>query len=183
MLKGKKVSIRAFEKEDLEEYTRKSSNPENQKKQFTFMLKKMSDIYQQFEKDGLLSIEGGRLLILSKENEILGYVSFFKGSPYINGYEIGYQIFEEENKGKGYATEAVELTTSFLFDYQPILRIQICTSEENLSSERVALKAGYTYEGTLRAVFKVRGRLVNNKLFSITRDDWESLKMNETSRR
>lgn len=178
MEKGEKVSIRVFKREDLEEYVRVSNQTGNHNKRFTFMLKKMSDIYQQFEKDGLLTKEGGRLLITSKNDEILGYLSFFKGSPYVNGYEIGYQIFKEENKGKGYATEAVQLLTTFLFEYQPVLRLQICINEGNKSSERVALKANFTYEGTLRAVFKVRGKLVNNKLFSITREEWEHIKNN-----
>lgn len=172
MTEGNKVNIRVFERADIEKYAKLTLGINEEKKNFTGILKKISGIYQQFEKDGFLSKREGRLLIVSKEDEILGYCSFFKGSPYVNGYEIGYQIFREEHRGQGYGTEAVVLLTKFLFEYQPVLRLQICMSEENAYSEKVAIKAGFTYEGTMRSVFMIKGNPVNNKMYSITRAEW-----------
>ena len=172
MKEGNKVNIRVFQREDIEKYAKLTFGICEAEKNFIGMLKKISGIYQQFEKDGFLSKSEGKLLIVSKEDEVLGYCSFFKGSPYVNGYEIGYRIFKEGHRGCGYGTEAVLLLIRFLFEYQPILRLQICMSEENVYSERVAIKAGFTYEGTMRSVFKIKGNPVNNKMYSITRAEW-----------
>lgn len=38
-------------------------------------------------------------------------------------------------------------------------------------SERIDLKCGYQYEGTLRHVQTINGRMVNNKIYSLLRDE------------
>lgn len=172
----KGIRIRPFRREDLERYVLQTEENKEREVGLSFRLKRMSELYQAFEKNGLLSKEEGRLLIVSEEDQILGYLSYFKGSPYVNGYEIGYQIFSEVERKKGYGTEAVRQMVKFLFESYPILRLQICFREENIASQRVAEKAGFLYEGTLKSVYKVRGKLINHKLYALTRSEWEQNK-------
>jgi len=169
-----KIGLRRFAREDIEAFAKGVRRSKDSKNELSGMLRKISSLYQQFEKDGFFSREKGKLLIVLDQGEIIGYCSYFKSSPYVNGYEIGYQIFQEDHRGKGYGTQAVRLFTDFLFELQPILRIQICMDEQNHASERVAEKAGFSYEGIMRSVFQNKERIVNNKVFSIIRKEWEA---------
>lgn len=63
--------------------------------------------------------------------------------------EIGYWI-ASEHWGRGYATEATSTLARFGFS-AGLSRVQIQCDPRNIASARVALRAGFSYEGVLRA--------------------------------
>ena len=68
-------------------------------------------------------------------------------------------------------TEAVHIVTAYLFEHEPIGRIQILLDPRNAGSRRVAEKAGYTLEGTLRHAHFDRGEYLDLLVFSILRNE------------
>lgn len=139
------------------------------------VLRTMSDTKRIFNEHGFFSKEGGRFLIENKASEIVGDISFFKLAHYLEGYEIGYQIYKEQHRGKGYTSEALILFSAFLFDYFPINRLQICMEKDNIASEKVAQNCGYIYEGQMRNAWTVGGKVINNQVYSMIRE--EALKL------
>jgi RimJ/RimL family protein N-acetyltransferase len=57
----------------------------------------------------------------------------------------------EDGRGKGRATRAVRLMASWALPEMRLRRLQLHTDPENVASQRVAERAGFTREGVLRA--------------------------------
>jgi RimJ/RimL family protein N-acetyltransferase len=77
-------------------------------------------------------------------------VHFFDGLD-AGAAEVGYWVAEEA-RGRGVATGATRLAAEWAFEADPELaRLQLRADRENVASNRVAEKAGFTREGVLRA--------------------------------
>ncbi|MBN2796890.1 MAG: GNAT family N-acetyltransferase [Clostridia bacterium] len=176
MIQGKLINLRIMEERDLEHYIHLTNDYNEKGEFFPAIIRTPSATKRIFAETGFFSAEGGRMLIVNKYDEILGYVSFFPTTKYINGYELGYQIFKSEHRNKGYVSEALKLFTAFMFEYFNITRLQICMEVGNDPSEHVAKKCGYQYEGTMRNVCELNGRMVHNKLYSMIRREAPFLK-------
>jgi len=72
----------------------------------------------------------------------------FAGDPGLA--EVGYWL-RREARGHGAATTAVRLVAAWAFGELGIRRLNLQTAPENLASQRVAGRAGFTREGVLRA--------------------------------
>lgn len=84
--------------------------------------------------------------------------------------EIGYWL-GEEFWGRGIATAAIRAFVPFAMREFDLLRIFANVFVSNPASMRVLEKVGFVLEGTLRqAVFK-DGRVIDEVLYAITRDD------------
>lgn len=64
--------------------------------------------------------------------------------------EVGYWV-RAEARGHGYAARALRLLSDWLLEDPGIARVQLRADSENLASRRVAERAGYVEEGTLRS--------------------------------
>ena len=70
--------------------------------------------------------------------------------------ELGYTVTPSA-RGRGVATEGLLLLTEWAMRELDPLRIQLQISADNPGSKRVAERAGYVYEGTLRSVHFKQG--------------------------
>lgn len=181
MIEGKNINLRLMRRDDLETYVRLTNDTTAPGAFYPLVVWTMTETEQLFNEHGFFSDKSGRLLITNKEDEMIGFVSYFKGSPYMNGYELGYKIFNPKDHGKGYTTEAVKLFTAFMFEHRPISRLQICMIEGHAGSARVAEKAGYTFEGIMRDVAYHRGEIISNRLYGITRPEVPTLEKMKAS--
>ena len=107
---------------------------------------------------------------------MVGEITYFKGLWYMPGYEIGYQIYRKEDRGKGYITEALKIFTAYLFDAKQINRLEIELSAGNIASRKVAEKCGFKYEGLKRQAIFSRGKYEDAELFSLIREECPSLR-------
>lgn len=64
--------------------------------------------------------------------------------------ELGY-VVSPQARGLGVATRILELLSEWAFEELDALRIELWISAGNAPSKRVAERAGYRYEGTLRS--------------------------------
>ena len=78
-----------------------------------------------------------------------------------------------EEKGKGYATEAVRIIVDNLFLSHDIVRIQAETHPENTAHQRALESNGFTHEAIIRKSLFSRGAWRDSVLYSILREDWE----------
>jgi len=78
--------------------------------------------------------------------------------------ELGYAVAEAA-RGRGVASEALRRLTDWAFA-QGILRAELIISPDNEGSKRVAERAGYTYEGTLRSKHFKQGRREDQEVWS-----------------
>lgn len=176
MISGKLITLRLMKEADIEEFVELTNDTAHTGDCFPYVIRTISDTKKIFNDNGFFSKDGGRLLIVDKEDEIIGAISYFKNAAYVNGYEIGYQIFRSENRGKGYVSEALKLFSAFLFEHFSINRLQICMEKDNMASEAVAKKCGFTYEGIMRDAWTIRGKTISNLVYSMIRSEAPKLK-------
>lgn len=84
---------------------------------------------------------------------------------------VGYWL-RREARGRGSATVAVQLVARWAFDELGVERLELTTAPENVASQRVAERAGFTREGVLRGLTatKNEGRK-DLVMFSLLRAD------------
>ncbi len=63
---------------------------------------------------------------------------------------IGYALFEPAQRGQGIGTQALRLLQHYVAEQQTLKQLFIITDVENLASQRVAHKCGFTLIGAAR---------------------------------
>ena len=76
-------------------------------------------------------------------------------------------------RGRGLATRSVTLMTGWLFKLGAA-RVFLTIDSENAASAAVALRAGFTYEGTLRAYGVWAGQRKDVDVFAVLPNEWPS---------
>ncbi len=169
MIRGENIVLRTVRESDLETLFTLSSDFSRFGQFYPLRLRSESEYRKQFQENGLLSDEHTMLLITASER-IVGSIVFFK-VLYYDALELGYLIFDEQARNKGYATEAVSLLARYLFSAKKINRVQLAIVQGNLASRRVAEKAGFQLEGVLRGALFHAGKNHDLELFSLVRPD------------
>ncbi len=176
MIRGKRIKLRRFEEKDIPFYLKHIQDINSIGEFWPKNLITEKDIRKEFNETGFWSEKSGKLFIENEDGEIIGNMNLFKGIPYVEGYEIGYRIYEDKNRGKGYMTEALSLFASYLFAVKPIKRLQVNAVENNIASCKVALKSGFSYEGTIRNAYYSDGEYHNIKMHSLLASECPSFK-------
>lgn len=93
--------------------------------------------------------------------------------PAVASKEIGYSL-ARTRWGKGYMPEAVKRVISYTFDVLNVDVIMLRTADDNLKSQRVAEKCGFTYEGTLRHSFRTyNGQIREVRCYSLLKNEYK----------
>ena len=86
-----------------------------------------------------------------------------------NFANLGYWV-RESWQGREIALETVILVSEFGFRVLGLTRIEIVVAETNLSSRRIAEKAGAHFEGIARRRILLRGEAINAAMYSLVAD-------------
>lgn len=83
--------------------------------------------------------------------------------------EVGYWI-EQSFRGKGICTEAMKVLSDFAIDVMGFRRLEALADFDNVASQRVMERAGYTRDGLLRnRATKRDGRQIDMALYSMVK--------------
>lgn len=90
---------------------------------------------------------------------------------WVNGNaRIGYWL-DKEHTGHGIMTRAVHLLTEYAFEALDLHRIEIHVATGNHRSRRIPERLGFTLEGVLREVQRLRGTYQDHALYALLRDE------------
>lgn len=117
-------------------------------------------------------LEFTRYYVQKRDGMRVGLAFYAWGSQLHDWMEVAY-IIDIAQRGKGYATEAVQILVDFLFLTRQLERIQALIDVENTASQKVIEKAGFFREGELRNAYWPRGEWRNAYMYSITRREWK----------
>jgi len=84
--------------------------------------------------------------------------------------ELGYLVTAGA-RGRGLATIALRLLSEWAFEELGMIRLELHIGTENVASQAVARRAGYTLEGTLRSAHLKQGRREDTQIWSRLRTD------------
>jgi RimJ/RimL family protein N-acetyltransferase len=175
MLEGRNVILRLFSEDDLDEFLKLENTYAEMGEFAPIGFRLPIQFRKQFSETGGWDDNLGRLLITGKQGRLLGQIMYIKEPSFQSGYEVGYVIFRREDRGHGYASEALRIFSAYLFGLKPIPRLQLSTHTDNIAARRVAEKCGYKLEGTMRQVYFTRGEYTDCVLYSLLRDECPSL--------
>jgi RimJ/RimL family protein N-acetyltransferase len=114
---------------------------------------------------------GVHLMMLDRAREkIVGAISLFRADWDVRSAEIGYGVRSDE-RGRGYATEALAAVARWALTAGGIQRAWLTANVDNVASVRVAEKAGFHREGTLRRAAVDADGLHDQAVFSLLDDE------------
>jgi len=183
MLKGSNIYIRIIKEADLESLFYFLNDIDSQGEFLPVTLTSETKLRSQYAENGFISDASEQYLITNKSDEIVGSIWAFKSVPYFDAIEVGYQIFDHENRGKGYAAEALTMFHQYLFEAKQVKRIELRIATENEPSEKVAIKVGFTLEGTNREAAYSKGKLHDMNLYAMLRREWSANKALQRTKR
>jgi RimJ/RimL family protein N-acetyltransferase len=114
---------------------------------------------------------GVHLMMLDRAaGKIVGSIGLFHADWEVRSAEIGYGIRGDE-RGKGYASEALGAVARWALTEGGIQRAWLTANTDNVASVRVAEKAGFRREGTLRRAALEDDGLHDLAVFSLLDDE------------
>ena len=103
------------------------------------------------------------------EGKVVGSIAVFRqNNIHFKTAELGYYL-AEEYWGKGIMTEVVKQVCKCVFDNSDIIRIYAEPFAHNIGSCRVLEKAGFQFEGLLRANAVKNGAIIDMKMYALIR--------------
>lgn len=169
MLKGQHIQLQLMERSDLPTMHAWVNDVDFAGEFEPFDQCNMVELERDFDTVG----SGQLYLIYKPDGTRIGYIAHFKSKSCV---AIGYMLVPAE-RGKGYGTEAVQMMVDYLFLHKDIVRLQAETHPDNLASQRVLAKCGFTREGLIRQSFFSRGVYRDTALWSILRHEWQAPKI------
>ncbi|MCM3410387.1 GNAT family N-acetyltransferase [Metabacillus litoralis] len=110
-------------------------------------------------------------IVHKESNKVIGTCSFVDWSNNNQKAEIGY-VLNRNYWGQGLVSEAIKEVIKFGFETLELNRIEGGCDTDNIGSEKVMLKAGFKYEGTLRKNEYIKGEFRDTKVYSIIKEDF-----------
>jgi RimJ/RimL family protein N-acetyltransferase len=118
---------------------------------------------------------GVHLMMLDRAaGRIVGSIGLFHADWDVRSAEIGYGV-RSDDRGKGYASEALGAIARWALTEGGIQRAWLTANTDNVASVRVAEKAGFRREGTLRRAGLEDDGLHDLAVFSLLDDEIGSL--------
>ena len=87
-------------------------------------------------------------------------------------FEIGIDVFDPDQRGKGIGTQALRLLLTRLFEREGAHRVQATTDVDNARMRALGDRCGLAFEGVLRSFMPSTDGPKDYAMYAITRDDW-----------
>ncbi len=114
------------------------------------------------------------LMVQKDTGETIGRCGYHNWYVAHRKAEIGYLIMKEENKQKGYMSEALKAILNYGFGNMNLNRIEACTSPSNIASQAVLKKYGFVQEGYLRQHFVRTDVAEDSLIFSLLKEEYKA---------
>lgn len=106
--------------------------------------------------------------IVSPQGRLLGGCGLNQINPLHRFANLGYWVRSSATR-QGVATEAVRQVASFAFAHTDLVRLEIVCAVGNVTSQRVAERAGAVREGVLRRRLVLHGESVDAVMYGLVR--------------
>lgn len=169
-LQGEHINLRALEPSDLE-FLYQLENDEsiwevsNTTTPYSkFVLKQ----YLENAHRDIYEVKQLRLAICLKSKEaVIGFIDLFDFDPKHKRVGLGIVIASQENRGKGFAAEAIQLTCKYAFTHLDVHQIFANITSDNNKSIHLFEKVGFQKSGEKKDWIFSEGRFKNELLYQL----------------
>jgi RimJ/RimL family protein N-acetyltransferase len=177
IIRGEKVYLRSAERSDLDAFVRWFNDAETRR--YLAMVGPMGRAAEERWFDGMLERQGKRdyhfVICLLADGRTIGTTGLHEVDLESGSAAFGIAIGEEEDRGRGYGTDALNAICDFGFGELRLERIWLDVYEPNRRAQRSYQKAGFVLEGTMRRANFRRGEFMDVQRMSLLRDEWLAL--------
>jgi RimJ/RimL family protein N-acetyltransferase len=175
LLRGEKVYLSAWRKEDIPLVTRWFQNPEFMRLLDAEPAAPKTEKYPEewIERAEKSNKEFSFPIRLVSDDSLIGLVEL-EGIEWNQGYGwLGIGIGDPAYWGGGYGSEAIELLLRFGFWELNLHRIQLSVFTYNQRAIAAYEKLGFIHEGTLRETLQRDGQRYDMRIYGMLRREWE----------
>lgn len=172
MIKGKKIQLRALEKEDLPRMKIWANTPEL----ISFVGPRfpisMSEQETWFEQ--LSGNESRKALIIeAKEQEAIGYM--YLDLDWVNKKaQLSIAIGEIDYWGQGFGTDAVRTALNYCFNELNLNKVYLYVFEFNRAALRLYEKCGFKKEGLIRQDYLIHGKYEDRIIMGLLKTEFNA---------
>lgn len=112
------------------------------------------------------------LLVHKETGRVIGSCGYHTWYIYHNRAELGYAIYDEAHKNKGYMGEALKAVIRYGFEHMGLNRIEALIGPENVPSLTLVHRMGFLKEGILREHYVKNGVAEDSVAFALLRRDF-----------
>jgi RimJ/RimL family protein N-acetyltransferase len=177
MVYGKRIRLRAVEREDVQKFHEWVNDPEVTRNLGLYLPMSMQDETTWFEGLGKRDPNEKPLAIEIRKGKawkLIGNCGAFGIDTVNRSAELGIMIGAKEEWNKGYGSEAMTLLLQHGFETLNLHRIFLRVYEENVRAVRSYEKAGFVFEGKLRQAVYKHGNYDDVLIMSVLRSEWDS---------
>ncbi len=136
------------------------------------------DTFEEFERS--IREAGGdptslapRYVVALREGDTpVGFVGHYVPHPVLETIDVWYVIGDRRARRHGYATEAVGLLVTHLFETTPLPRMGATVDVDNRPSIALLERLGFKREGVLRSALFHHARWHDIAVYGVIRDEW-----------
>ena len=114
-------------------------------------------------------------IFLKDTEQMIGNCGYHNWSEDHSRAELGYALKSDEFKRKAYMTEALQFVIPYGFNTMQLNRIEAMVGTENIASQKLLLKFGFTKEGIMREHYFVDGEYQDSIIYSLLQSEYEDV--------
>lgn len=178
-LYGKRIRLRAAEKEDIPTFLRWVNDPDVTEN--LLLVSPMSRYEEEQWYESMMKRPASEHVMVievntqsSDENyHPIGTCQFLNIDWRNRSAEVGIMIGEKSYWDRGFGSESMRLLLAHGFGILNLHRIWLQVYSKNIRGIRAYEKAGFTYEGNFRQAHYQDGRYYDVHLMSVLKDEWQ----------
>jgi len=174
---GNRVMLREYRESDYEHMRSWVNNPNIVGTLSDIFLYPHSETNSRHFLDMAMSRDWKGFVIAFKDTEeYIGQIDLVKLDEKNGWAELGIVIGSEENQGKGYGTEALQLLCKFAFEELRLNRLELVCWSFNVQGRRAYEKVGFVQEGVRRKKRYRNGEFFDEVCYGLLKEEWKALK-------
>jgi RimJ/RimL family protein N-acetyltransferase len=167
------VSLRLLREADLDQLGDMLQDPAATGQYAWYGFGSSAALRRRIAEDGAVGPSGGFLAVLA-DGQWTGYATwypeYYGGAAGSQAWRFGMALLPAA-RGRGVGTAATNQLTDYLFATSPVHRIESCVAPDNLVSQRMLDRCGYSREGHLRRAEFRAGQWRDLLLYARLRED------------
>jgi RimJ/RimL family protein N-acetyltransferase len=172
MIKGKRLTLRAIERDDLPRYVAWINDPEVTYHLLTYPPMNLEDETEWYENQRKDNTSLHLAIVVTVESLHIGSVSLMKISRQDQNAELGLMIGDKTQWGQGYGREATQLLLHYGFTELNLHRIYLRVDASHTAAIRCYQSCGFVEEGRLREAVFHHGYFEDQLMMSVLRPEY-----------
>ena len=174
-IKGKNITLRALELEDLSLLQKWANDPEIQYMLGSWHFPTNMNDQQKWFSNLSCNSNNQRFMIINEANLPIGMANLVNINFKDGNAEHGL-LLDKQYQGKGYGSDVVQTIMNYAFNELRLNRLETTIISINEPSLNLFKKCGWIQEGTLRNWYYRKGQFINKQILGVLKEDFLKIK-------